>query len=154
MKNKSVITKEGLEDLKKELDARKMKLKEIADKIDEARQQGDLSENAAYSTALSEKELNEAKIKELEDKISASVVVESNPTNSKVDVGEKVVVRRSSDDKTLTYEIVGVEESDPSEGKISIDSPIGKALAYKKKGDKVKVKLPSGEEIFIIEEII
>ncbi|MBN1915980.1 transcription elongation factor GreA [Candidatus Dojkabacteria bacterium] len=153
MKHKTVITKEGLKDLKNELDTRKDKLKEIADKIDEARQQGDLSENAAYTTALSEKEMNEAKIKELEDKISGSIVVEADPLNPEVELGEKVLVRRSSDNKRLTYEIVGIEESNPSEGKISIGSPIGKALAHKKKGDKVKVKLPSGEEEFLIEEI-
>ncbi len=154
MNNKNAITQDGLDDLKKELEVRKEKLKETADRIDEARQQGDLSENAAYTMALSEKELNEAKIKELEDKISESVVVTGNSSNDKVDIGEKVVLRRLSDDQKFTYELVGAAEADPSSGKISIDSPLGRALGNKKKGDKAKVDLPSGEEVFIIEEIL
>ena len=154
MTDKFTMTQDGLEDLKKELEARKEKLKEIADRIEEARQQGDLSENAAYSMALSDKEMNEAKIAELEDKINNAEVVNSDSRNNKIELGEKVLLRKISDGTKIEYEIVGASESDPTDGKISIDSPIGMALANKKKGDKVKVSLPNGEEEYEVEDIL
>ncbi len=150
---KQSITQEGLDQLKSEVEARKEKLKEVADKIDEARQQGDLSENAAYSAALAEKELQESKIRELEEKIGSVVVVKGNSNNNVADLGETVNVKRISDGRTLEYILVGDTESDPTNHKISINSPIGMALVGKKKGDKVKVSFPSGEEEFIIESI-
>ena len=154
MKDKFAMTKEGLEELKKELEARKEKLKEIADRIEEARQQGDLSENAAYTMALSDKEMNEAKIAEIEDKINKAEVISADSKNTKIELGEKVMLRKLSDGSKIEYEVVGASESDPTSGKISIDSPIGMALAGKKKGDKIKVSLPNGEEVYEIEKIL
>jgi len=154
MTDKFTMTQEGLDDLEKELVARKEKLKEIADRIEEARQQGDLSENAAYTMALSDKEMNEAKIAELEDKINNAEVVNSDSKNNKIELGEKVLLKKVSDGTKIEYEIVGASESDPTDGKISIDSPIGMALANKKKGDKVKVSLPNGVEEYEVEDIL
>ncbi|HEC64438.1 MAG TPA: transcription elongation factor GreA [bacterium] len=153
MSDKIETTQSGLDEMKKEVEVRKEKLKDIADKIDEARQQGDLSENAAYTTALADKELNQTRIRELREKISKSVVVSSDRRNNKVDLGENVRVKRLSDGKVIDYEMVGINESDPSLNKISVNSPIGRALVGKKTGDKVKVELPSGLEEFKIEEI-
>jgi transcription elongation factor GreA len=154
MREKIKTTKEGLDDLKREVEARNEKLLEIADRIDEARKQGDLSENAAYTAALADKELNQTKIKELEDTIARSVVVTANKSNAKIELGEKVRVKRVSDGEMIDYEIVGKNESDPSDNKISIESPIGKKLVGKEKGDKVKIVLPSGDEEFEIVKIL
>src|SRR3989344_958183 len=119
------ISGEGLLKLKQELKhLLKVSRKKIADEIDRARQQGDLSENAAYKSALESKEFNETRIKELEDMINNSQVVEKT-RKGKIGLGSKVNLLNKSQDKKVTYHIVGEQEADTSKGKISLSSPLG-----------------------------
>lgn len=152
MSNKKFITtKEGLNDLQKELETRMTETrKKVADDISHAREQGDLSENAAYTAALEAKQFNEARISELEDLIKNAEVKKVNKKDKFVGIGEKVKILRIQDKKEFNYTLVGENESDPSEGKISIKSPIGKALLNKKASDKVRIDLPSGSQEYEI----
>lgn len=128
------VTKEGLEELKKELKRRKeKKRKEISDKTKEAADQGDLSENAAYDSAQKEYRMNEKRIKELRETINEAKVVEQKKGEG-VQVGNTIQVK--TDDGEEEYRIVSPEESDVFENKISFKSPLGKALMGKKEGDK------------------
>ncbi len=152
--DREVITQKGLEELKKELEHRKNILREeIAKKLKIASEQGDLSENAAYKSAMEEKEFNENRIEELEKKIANVVVLKGNKKDTKVGLGETVVVKRMSDGVKREYILVGESEADPSQYKISVESPIGKALFGKYKGDRVKASMPNGEEEFEIIDI-
>lgn len=137
------VTKEGLEKLKKELKRRKeKKRKEISDKTKEAADQGDLSENAAYDSAQKEYRLNEKRIEELRETINEAEVVEKKEGEG-VQVGNFVHVK--SEDGKEKYQIVGPEESDVFENKISFKSPLGKALMGKEEGDKATFDA-AGEE--------
>lgn len=149
-----VVTKEGLQELKDELTRRiEVERPKIAEDLNLASEQGDLSENAAYKTAMENKEFNENRIEELEKMIAGAVVVKGNKKDSKAGLGEKVIVRRKSDNQTREYILVGESEADPTDFKISIESPIGQALHGKDVGEKVKVSMPNGEEEFEIVEI-
>ncbi len=152
--NSDVITKEGLEELKAELKNRKEILRvEIAKKLKQASEQGDLSENAAYKSAMEDKEFNEARIEELENKIANAVVLKGKKNDTRVGLGETVIVKRMSDGEKKKYTLVGESEADPTEYKISVESPIGRALFGRHKGDTVKVEMPNGEEEFEILDI-
>lgn len=154
MTDQNLITKEGLEEMKDELKNRiEIERVKIAEAINEARNQGDLSENAAYKAAMEDKEFNENRIEELERMIASSKVVEKNVKDKVADLGERVVVERHSDGKEREYVLVGENEADPSNYKISIKSPIGQALMQKRVGDTVKVEMPGGEEEFRIVKI-
>ncbi len=153
-KDNIVLTKEGLEELKKELKQRiEVERLKIAEELSVASEQGDLSENAAYTAAMGNKEFNENRIEELEKILANAVVVKGNKYDSKAGVGEKVIVKRKSDNQKREYILVGESEADPSNYKISIGSPIGQALHGKDIGDTVKVSMPNGEEEFEIVEI-
>lgn len=143
---KNYVTKEGLEKLKTELEWRKKENKiEIAQKIDEAKSLGDLSENAAYSSAREEQAFNEGRIKELEVLIKTSIIIAPKQGSKKVvDIGSVVTAQTSKGKSVLT--IVGTTEANPRENKISNQSPVGKALLGKKVGDKVKITMPDGSE--------
>lgn len=152
--DKVIITKQGLADVKKELEDRKTKMRDkLADDIAQAREQGDLSENAAYSAALEAKQFNEARIEELESIIKNSIVKAANKKDTYAGLGENITIVRLSDNKEVTYMLVGENESNPLEGKISIKSPIGKSLVGKKVGDKLVVELPAGKVEFQIKKI-
>jgi len=148
-----LVTSHGLEKLKDELKALKsVRLKEIADRLKEARELGDLSENSEYEEAKNEQAFVSGRILELEQMIkNAKVIVERQVGSDKVDIGSKVTVK--VDDSKETYAIVGSAESDPVNGYISADSPIGKALIGCKKGDVVKVSAPAGQIDYRIVEI-
>lgn len=150
---KNPITQEGYEKLIKELNERKTDQRDrIANDIETARAQGDLSENAAYSAAMTAKEFNENRITELEDLIANSEVVENNSKNDSVELGEEfVLVPLGNGGKKMQYRLVGANESNPQEGKISADSPIGNAVVGKSYGSEVTINLPSGEIKFKIE---
>ncbi len=153
MDDKLIMTQQGQDELKKELEERKTKTRtSVADEIETARQQGDLSENSAYKHALENKEFNEARISQLEDMINNS---EINAKNKKgvVGIGSKVKIQNTGDNTTTEFAIVGQSESDPAKGKISNSSPIGAALMDKKTGDKVEVELPAGKVVFVIKQI-
>ena len=130
------------------------KRKEVADKIKEAREQGDLSENAEYDAAKDEQRDIEARIEEIEKILkNAEVVVEDEVDLDKVSVGCKIKVYDVEFDEEMEFRIVGSTEANSLEGKISNESPVGKALIGAKKGDTVSVEMPSGVMEYKVLEI-
>jgi len=151
--NNEYLSKEGLEKLKNELESLKTdKRKEIADRLKHAKSLGDLSENAEYKETLEAMSLMEDRIEKLEDIIKRAVVIEKG-SGSTVQLGSSVKIKKEIDGKICEYFLVGQEEADISLGKISNQSPIGRALMSKKKGDRVKVLTPGGEINYTIENI-
>ncbi|MBU0976457.1 MAG: transcription elongation factor GreA [Patescibacteria group bacterium] len=152
---KRVITQKGLDKLKKDLEHRITLLREeIADKLDEAKSVGDLSENSAYTAALEDYQLNESKIKELKEQISSYVVAPDKSGDSKIDIGDSVKVKDLKSGKELVFAIVGMGEGDPLSGQVSSDSAVGKELVGKMVGDKIKVDLPVGQSEYEIIELL
>lgn len=146
------ISQEGLEKLKGELAKYKTEERQaIAKRLEAAKALGDLSENAEYQEAKESQSLNEAKIIELEERLKNVALIQKPVTTFTVQVGSTVVV--DADGKEETYTIVGSEEADPISGKISNESPLGKAFLGKKKGDAVEVKTPGGSVNYTIKEI-
>ena len=151
--NNEYLSKEGLEKLKNELESLKTdKRKEIADRLKHAKSLGDLSENAEYKETLEAMNLMEDRIEKLEDIIKRAVVIEKG-SGSNIQLGSAVKIKKEVDGKICEYFLVGQEEADISLGKISNQSPIGRALMGKGKGDKVKVLTPGGEIKYTIENI-
>ena len=147
MDKKNILTYEGLKKLEDELENLKVvRRKEVSQKIKEAREQGDLSENAEYDAAKDEQRDIEARIEEL-DKIlkNAEVVVEEEADLDKVSIGCSVKILDCEFDEELEYKIVGSTEANSLKGKISNESPVGKALLGKQVGDTVTVETPAGE---------
>ena len=137
-----IFTEEGLKKLHTELEERKTKIRhEIADAIKEAKEQGDLSENAEYSEAKHHQNENESRIAELEGMLKDSVVAAKHKSTSTVGMGSKLTVKVQG--KEFNFEIVGSNEVDPASGKISNESPLGQAFIGKGKGDKVEVTTPT-----------
>ena len=155
MNKVTYFTEEGLNKLKDELHYLKTKGRaEIANQIAEARDKGDLSENAEYDAAKEAQGLHELRISKLEDSLScARIIDESDINTDKVSILSKVKIENVKLNKIFEYTIVSEEESNLQEKKISVDSPIGKGLLGKKKGEKVVVSIPSGEVIFKIIDI-
>jgi transcription elongation factor GreA len=146
------ISQEGLEELKEELkDREKNKRYEIADKIADAKELGDLSENFEYKEAKDQQAANEARIAELKGMIQDAVVVEKKSGGDTVEIGATVIVEHG--DKEREYEITGTTENNPLEGKISNESPLGQALLGRKVGEVAEVDAPSGTIEYTIKEI-
>ena len=143
---KNVLTYEGLKKYEEELtDLKVNKRKEIADKIKEAREQGDLSENAEYDAAKDEQRDIEARIEELENLLKyAEVYVDEEATTDSVGIGSNVKVLDLEFDEELDFKIVGSTEANSLEGKISNESPVGAALLRKKVGDLITVDTQMG----------
>lgn len=146
MEKKNLLTYEGLQELEKELeDLKVVKRKEVSQKIKEAREQGDLSENAEYDAAKDEQRDIEARIEEIEKILkNADVVVEDEIDLDKINVGCKVRILDCEFDEELEYKIVGSTEASSLQGKISNESPVGRALLGAKVGDTVEVETQSG----------
>lgn len=144
---KNVLTYEGLKRYEAELqDLKVVRRKEIADKIKEAREQGDLSENAEYDAAKDEQRDIEARIEELEELLkNAEVYVEDEATLDAVSIGTTVVLLDLEFDEEVEFKIVGSTEADSLQGLISNEAPVGKALLGKKIGDVVKVETQMGD---------
>lgn len=142
MKKLYQITDEGKVELETELTELKSRRGDIADKIAEARDFGDLSENAEYDSAREEQGLVESRIAEIEDILLNAEIIKGG-SKSKVALGSKVELKTGK--KTVTYSVVGPVEADPLEGKISNESPIGEALMGKKVGDTITITTPKGE---------
>lgn len=142
MKKAYQLTNEGKKELEAELESLKARRGEIADKIAEARDYGDLSENAEYDAAREEQGLVESRIAEIEDILQNAELIKSTK-KSIIGLGSKVELKNGS--KTIVYHVVGPVEADPVEGRISNESPIGQALMGKKVGDKATVSTPKGE---------
>ncbi|MCI0750645.1 MAG: transcription elongation factor GreA [Flammeovirgaceae bacterium] len=146
----SYYTREGLERLKNELSELKGKGRaEIARQIADARDKGDLSENAEYDAAKDAQGHLEAKIAQLEDLVgNARLLDENNVDISKVSILSKVTIKNKKNGASFTYTLVSEEEADLKSGKISTQSPIGKGLLGKKKGESALIKTPAGEVEF------
>lgn len=149
--NQITMTQSSYDELRKELSHRIEELRpEIAEEISAARELGDLSENHAYTVAMEKKEMNENRINELESIIALVYIVDDQATNTDniVNVGETIEIENVENSQKRNIILVGSEESksaNPTEGKLSTDSPIGKAVLNAKIGDIVEVKLPSGK---------
>ncbi len=151
----SYYTKEGLEKLKGDLSELKSKGRSsIAKQIAEARDKGDLSENAEYDAAKDAQGHLEAKIAQLEDLLSkARPLDESKVDTSSVSILSKVTIKNKKNGASFTYTLVSEEEADLKTGKISTQSPIGKGLLGKKKGESARIKTPAGEIEFEVVNI-
>ncbi len=147
MQKDVLLTAEGLDKLKAEIEyLSNDKRREVAERIKEAREFGDISENSEYDDAKNEQAMLESRIASLEDKLrSAAVIDPAELDKDVVRVGSLVSVKDEGSGKSLKYTIVGSTESDPSENKLSNESPVGKALVGRKRNDSVKVTLPSGK---------
>lgn len=142
MKKLFQITDEGKKELELELEELKGRRGAIAEKIAEARDYGDLSENAEYDAAREEQGLVESRIAEIEDVLLNAEIITASKS-SKVSLGSKVELKTGK--KSVTYHVVGPVEADPLEGKISNESPIGVALMGKVVGDVATITTPKGE---------
>lgn len=139
-----ILTQEGIKKLQDELDDRKGRIRqEISQAIKEAKEQGDLSENAEYSEAKHQQNENETRILELEAMLKGAVIAEPAKGSSLVQIGSTVVIDCSG--KEMKFVIVGTNEVDPAGGKISGESPIGKALMGRSKGEGVEIDIPAGK---------
>jgi transcription elongation factor GreA len=149
------VSKEAFESMKEELRHMKSIQRPAASRaIAEAREKGDLKENAEYDVAKETQGILEAKIKLLESQLASARIVDTNTIDtSKVSILTKVTITNISTQKTVTYQIVGEKEADLKAGKISISSPIGKGLLGKAKGEIAEVQAPTGLIKFKIEEI-
>jgi transcription elongation factor GreA len=146
------LSKDGLEKLRAELEEMtNVRRPEIADRIHDAKEHGDLTENAEYEDAKNEQAFVEGRIQTLEALIKNAVLIDENHSTDHVQIGSTVSVE--SEDGKETFQIVGSAEAKPGEGRISNESPVGRALLGGKKGDKVVVKVPAGDYTYKITSI-
>lgn len=146
------FTKEGIEKLKKELQfLEKEKRKEVAEKLKFAASFGDLSENSAYDDAKNEQNMLETQIAKLRETIKSAVVISSEENLGFVQIGSKIKIK--TEEEKMEVKIVDGSEADPSQNKISCDSPMGSAFLNKREGDVCVVSTPRGEKKFTIIKI-
>ena len=146
------MTEEKIEKLKVELkNLKEEKIPGLAKRIDDARQMGDLSENAEYHAAREDMAWAQTRVKELGYLIDNAEVISTSAKNGEVQVGSRIVV--SNKGKKKEYTIVGAQEASPIDGKISNESPLGSAFLGAKKGQKIIVNLPAGPQEYKIEEV-
>ena len=146
-RNQELVTPEGLEKLQSELTyLTEVRRKEVADRIRHARDFGDISENSEYDDAKTEQGLLERRISEIQRRIRNAKVVDPSDVNADaVDLGTRVTLRVvGKKDQERTFQIVGANESDPTSGKLSHASPVGRAVLKRRVGDKVTVSTPRG----------
>ncbi len=155
MAEQVLMTAEGLQMLKNELEERKtVKRKEIKEAIKVARGYGDLSENSEYDEAKDAQAQNETRISEIEETLKHVVLIEENVSNDGVTIGCRVKVYDVEFDEEVVYKIVGSTEADPAQFKISNESPVGAALLGHKVGDKIVAVTPMGTLEFEVREIL
>ncbi len=153
MSDTITITQTGFEELKQELaELQTVAMPKIIARIANAREQGDLSENADYHSARDERDILQARINEIEEILQKAKVTAVKNTGV-VSLGSVVTLEVVGKSKKITYQMSGEYESNPAEGKVSIESPVGKALLSKKKGDSVEVNTPAGKITYKILEI-
>jgi len=143
--NKVPMTAEGAAQLKEELQNLKSKERpNIVLAIKEAREKGDLKENAEYHAAREQQSFVEGRIKDIEAKLSNADIIDIKtiPTSSKIIFGSTVVLINLGDEKKVTYKLVGEDEADLKQGKISITSPLSRSLIGKEEGDSIELKMP------------
>lgn len=146
------LTKQGVDELKAELEELLSQRSVIAERIKTAREFGDLGENMEYTAARQDQERNEARVAEIEHILQNAKVITSPKSDSKVVLGSKVKLK-NEDGKTKEFQVVGTVEADPLNGKISDESPIGKALLGKKEGQEVEIKTPAETAVYKIADI-
>lgn len=151
MKKQFRLTKEGVQELRAELTELLSLRGPIAERIKTAREFGDLAENAEYSSARQEQERLEGRIAEIEHILQNVEVIKKPKGDSKVQLGS--VVKLKANGKTKEFQVVGTVEADPLQGKISDESPIGRALLGKKEGDAVEIKTPVENSTYKIVDI-
>ncbi len=146
MARESLITPEGLEKLKAELETlQTVRRREVADRIKEAREFGDISENSEYDDAKNEQAMLEQKIAQIEERVRRATVIDASDLDThQVSVGVTVHVKDEKSGDSKKFLLVGSAESDLSEGKLSHESPIGRALMGHKRNDVVEVEVPRG----------
>jgi transcription elongation factor GreA len=145
-KNRELLTQEGFEKLQQELKyLTEVRRKEVADRIRQAREFGDISENSEYDDAKNEQYLLERRISEVQRRLRNAKIVDPTGTEAgSVDLGTRVTLRAVGKEEERTFQIVGANESDPGSGKLSHSSPIGRAVLKRRVGEKVTVTTPRG----------
>ena len=152
--NAEYLSASGFTRLKSELVVLKdKKRKEIAERLEYAKSLGDLSENAEYQEAKEEQQLIESRIADLEDILSRAVLISQPASASSVTIGSTVITKKEGNGSEDSYFIVGREEADPSQNRISNESPLGRALIGKQRGDIVSIHTPKGEMTYKILDI-
>lgn len=152
--DKLYVSEAGMEKLRTELEALNARRTVVAETIEHARSLGDLKENAEYHSAKEEQAMLHAKIKDLEDKLTRAVILDDSQMDaSKALLGASVRVRNKKTKKEMTYALVSPVEADLASGKISVQSPVGKALLGKQVGDVAVAKVPAGDMALEILEI-
>jgi transcription elongation factor GreA len=148
MAREEMLTQQGLDDLKQKIEhLSTARRREVAERIKEAREFGDISENSEYDDAKNEQAMLERQIAELEEKLrGAQLIDEGAVTTDVVSVGTTVHVKDQKTEKSAKYKIVGSSEANPADNKLSNQSPVGKALLGKKRGDVVSVPVPRGPQ--------
>jgi transcription elongation factor GreA len=147
IKKQYQITAEGKKELELELEGLKARRGEVADKISEARDFGDLSENAEYDAAREEQGLLETRIAEIEEIVTNADIIKASK-KSTIGLGSRVELKTGN--KSVVYTVVGPVEADPLEGRISNESPIGMALYGKKVDEEVTITTPKGDTTYVI----
>ena len=142
----TILTPQGLEDLKSKIELlRTERRREVAQRIKEAREFGDISENSEYDDAKNEQAMLEKQISDLEEKLRNARVIDAKSVDTDVvSVGVTVHVKDQKTDKSTKFKIVGSAEADPAESKLSNESPVGRALLGHKRGETVSVQVPRG----------
>lgn len=149
---KQYLTKERREEFEKELEELKTKKRiEIAERLKRAKEYGDLSENSEYSEAREEQASTEARIFELDELLKKAVIISKTDAGDVVGIGSTITVKKG--ERTSVYTIVGSYEASPAEGRISDESPLGKAFLKHKIGDSVKIATPAGTSMYEILKI-
>ncbi len=150
MNNKpAYLSKEGLEKLREELEEMtNVRRAEVAARIHEAKEHGDISENAEYEDAKNEQAFVEGRIQALSALVKNAVVIDENHSTTHVQIGSTVTIQ--SQDGKESFTIVGSAEAAPADGKISNESPVGRALLGRKKGDEITVSVPAGDSKYKI----
>jgi len=152
MKKQFHLTQTGVHELDEELSTLLSQRSTIAERIKTAREFGDLTENAEYAVARQEQERNETRIAEIEHILQNVDLIKTPKNDSKVQLGSTVKLKSESG-KTKEFQVVGTVEADPLNGKISDESPIGKALIGKQVGEKVEIHTPSDTTVYKIADI-
>ena len=154
MAGETYLSRQGFEKLRKEMDRLQAEKQELSKMIGEAREQGDLRENAGYQYAKEKQAEVMRRIMDLEQKLSnARLIEETKIAKDEIRIGARVTLKEMSSDSEFSYTFVGQEESDPSNGKLSVHSPLGEGLLGHKIGETVAVNLPAGKRQFKILKI-
>ncbi|WP_379546901.1 transcription elongation factor GreA [Qipengyuania sp. DSG2-2] len=144
---------EGYERLMADMKALRAERPKVVDAIEEARAHGDLSENAEYHAAKERQGQIEATLGDIEDKVNRAQIIDPTTLSGDRIVFGATVTLLDEDDKPVKYQIVGQTEADAKSGRISYNSPIGRALIGKSKGDEIEVTVPSGDKFYLVEKI-